>query len=84
MFFGFCFSACCFVLNHNMKYCSFASCFLGVAVFFCCFGVLLVFEFWLPSKNISQILGNSENPQMKNAEKNGHFDKNSWHRCVHK
>ena len=69
--FCFCFSACCFVLNHNLRcvFC-FASCFL--VVFLC----LLFCYFWLPIKKTS--------PQrfrygkkMKNAENNGQFYKSS-------
>ena len=59
---------CCFVLNHNI------TCFplhLVLLLFFCfyCFGVLLFFECWLPIKNISQILGNSENLQNEKCRK---------------
>ena len=46
----------------------------------CCFLFLLLwcyFLFWQPIKNISQKLGNSENPQMK-MQKSGHFHKNFW------
>ena len=60
--FGFLF-VLLFCLNHNFLI--FLLCFL----FSCCsFLVLLlwyfvIFKFWLPIKNISQKIGNSENPQ---------------------
>ena len=59
------------VLNHNIIYSCFASCFLVVAVVFCfcCFGVCYFLNLANLSANISQNFGNSENPKNKNAEK---------------
>ena len=76
LFVSRCFSVCSLVLFciTILNFCL-ASCFL-VVFCFCCFGIVLFFELWLPSKNISQKIGNSENPQMQSAE-NGHLDNSS-------
>ena len=72
-----------FVLNHNIRCFCFASCFIVVVVVvvllllllfgFCCFGICFFFEVWRRNKNISQKLGNSENPKDEKHRKRRTF-----------
>ena len=63
LFLFFCLLSC-FVLNHNSIVFPLQF-FLVVVLCFCFFGALLFLNFGYLSKNISQTIGNSENPQMK-------------------
>ena len=47
---------------HRVFYCC---CFFV----FCCFGILLFFDFWRPIKNISEKMEIPKTAEMKNAEK---------------
>ena len=65
----------------------FLLCILFSIVVFVFVALLFVFLiFGNLSKNISEKMEIAKTENMKNAKKkkNGHFDKNSWHSCVHK
>ena len=81
------FSACCLVvfLNHNLRFVfalHLVSCCCCFLFFTFIFGYFLILETY--QKHLWKTRKFQKQQKSKMQKKNGHFDKNSWHRCVHK
>ena len=73
-----CLLSCCFESQYYIYLCIlFCCCCCCCCLFVLLWCFVICLNFWLPIKNISQKMEIPPKNKMKNAEKSGHFDKNS-------